>query len=136
MHDENLETFITRIAAEEFLPLPREVPRDDSEEWDHLDWEDIEPRDAALTRIWIGKAAEVLSRDFGSFQRATRAQGEAPGVSWWYLFSEEPLWIPNDRSILFWTVDGSKRNWYFARRPTRKECEALIRLIANRDMNH
>jgi hypothetical protein len=104
--------------------------------------EDIEPQDAALKRIWSGKAAEVLSRDFGSFQydcagaRAMRAEGEAPGVSWWYLFSEELLGVPNDRSILFWTVDGSKRNWNFARRLTLKECETLIRLIANRDMNH
>src|SRR5262245_4223511 len=128
MHDENLDTFISGIAAEECLPLPRDVPRDDSDEWDHLTWEDIEPQEAALERIWSGRAAEVLARDFGRFQCAVRAEGSAPGVSWLYLFAEESL--PSDRSVLFWTVDGAKKNWNFARRLTLQECETLMRLAA------
>src|SRR5262245_28763323 len=53
------------------------------------------------------------------------AEGHASNVSWWYLFCEEPL--PSGRSVLLWTVDGSKKNWYFARRLTLKECETLTR---------
>src|SRR5262245_28763322 len=73
--EEDLELFISRIASEQFLPLPCEVPRDDSEEWDHLTWEDLEPEDAALKRVWSGYAAEILLRDFARFQSARMLKG-------------------------------------------------------------
>jgi hypothetical protein len=124
-----LQTFIDSIAAEEFLPLPKPLPEEPDEDFE---WEDIESRADADRRIWSGKAAEVLFREFEFYAEertgwGRKIDGGTRAAPWW-LYCEEALFCCRDGCLLFWSKDGGLDGRHFARLLTREECDTLLRL--------
>jgi hypothetical protein len=88
----------------------------------------------AEQRIWSGKAAEVLEREFVLYREersgpvSVCAGGDAPGIRCWYLYSEEAPPVSPGSCVLFWQKRAEEGARYFARRLSPEEGERLARL--------